>query len=271
MRLGGCVYAHGNCKAKFTDVSVWCAPCLLHEAIALSSMSLWQSWQPIETMPNHSALIVTDGDRVSVGRIVSQPMREGFKFTLPTHWMLLPNTPVQAAKERAKQMTPDNTDLKALLTTWREKADDYARTVADTGLWGGVAMGLRNAADELEAALLALGERQETAEPPQIVKVVQRILNVLPELWGDHVRNGQIEVVLEESDIYDLQAALAAHREGPVTAEHLDVIADALGEVVFTPRQMDAIQRHWVPKSSLVHREGRPPAADTLKEDDLSR
>lgn len=87
-----------------------------------------------------------------------------------------------------------------------------------------------------ESGKLAAHREGPATADQQVAQAAQQLLSrALPELWGDHVRGGQIEVVLEESDIYDLQAALSAHRERRHTAAET-VVSESAGPALASPR-----------------------------------
>jgi len=60
-----------------------------------------RAWQPVATMPATGDFVVTDGDGISIGRVVAKfstfsvagtvgGMATGYRFTEPTHWAPLP-------------------------------------------------------------------------------------------------------------------------------------------------------------------------------------
>lgn len=179
--------------------------------------------------------------------------------------------------------------LKALLTTWREKAVKadshdfvFSHTAAST---------YRECVTELEAALLALGERQETAEPPRWGDVVAAGFALWRELTP-FVPSGQLDnnpparQVIERHIAQAMALRLAAHREGPATADlkgllidrdailrdelrvYLDTLhigGDNIGDIrrsLFVP--WESQWNGWV-RDETAHREGRPPAAEKLQ------
>lgn len=137
-------------------------------------------------------------------------------------------------------------------------------------------------------SLLALGERQETAEPPQ---ELVKYLTMRRDFYkgGAVVDAGSEFPCLTQNDVCadaaeDLDkaiSALAAHREGPATADKYLVrdfdsliasinaaillrsngdVDDADVQVESALRQAEALAERLL---KSAHREGRPPAAET--------